>query len=278
MARTGRSGDPGMKPSAALKIADHQALLGRAEARGDELCRDEVIELLGSGGPPDEELAAWRAAGADRYLLRFETSDRRLYEQIHPSLPHRRSDRFEILRTLGRLGYEVGSGVMIGIPGQTYDSLADDLERFLPDRTVLARRSTPVEQITRWCRRNQVVAGLLLTVATTLMLGIVASSFFAASASRAAKAAVQSRDEADRQRQRAGLLLLDRLVAHEAGELADRARRVDERPAAGALAGPRADAPQHRREGQVLAQLAHPVLVVPVGDVVEELRDRTMRS
>lgn len=85
---------------------------------------------LSLGERPDEELAAWRAAGADRYLLRFETSDRRLYEQIHPSLPHRRSDRFEILRTLGRLGYEVGSGVMIGIPGQTYDSLADDIERF----------------------------------------------------------------------------------------------------------------------------------------------------
>jgi len=40
------------------------------------------------------------------------------------------SDRLAILRGLGQLGYEVGSGVMIGIPGQTYESLAEDIERF----------------------------------------------------------------------------------------------------------------------------------------------------
>jgi len=74
-----------------------------------------------------EELATWRAAGADRYLLRFETSNRRLYERIHPPLPGRRSDRFAILHQLRELGYEVGSGVMIGIPGQTYADLADDI-------------------------------------------------------------------------------------------------------------------------------------------------------
>jgi biotin synthase len=85
---------------------------------------------LSLGERPDEDLATWRAAGADRYLLRFETSDPRLYEKIHPSLPGRRSDRFAILGTLRRLGYEVGSGVMIGIPGQTYESLADDIETF----------------------------------------------------------------------------------------------------------------------------------------------------
>ena len=89
---------------------------------------------LSLGERDDEELAAWRAAGADRYLLRFETSNRTLYERIHPALsrqeclPHR--DRLAILATLRRLGYEVGSGVMIGIPGQTYDDLADDIELF----------------------------------------------------------------------------------------------------------------------------------------------------
>lgn len=87
-----------------------------------------VTLSLGERG--DRELAAWREAGADRYLLRFETSDRRLYDRIHPSLPQRRSDRFAILHTLRDLGYEVGSGVMIGIPGQSFDSLANDIETF----------------------------------------------------------------------------------------------------------------------------------------------------
>jgi len=98
---------------------------------------------LSLGERDDDELAAWRTAGADRYLLRFETSNRALYERIHPSqanvpsaakqsgasapFNHR---RLAILATLRRLGYEVGSGVMIGIPGQTYDDLADDIELF----------------------------------------------------------------------------------------------------------------------------------------------------
>jgi biotin synthase len=111
---------------------------------------------LSLGERDDEELAAWRRAGADRYLLRFETSNRELYERIHPpraDVPsaakrpidvdsHRLAaagtaarggagrDRLAILATLGRLGYEVGSGVMIGIPGQTYDDLANDIELF----------------------------------------------------------------------------------------------------------------------------------------------------
>jgi len=75
------------------------------------------------------DYAQWRAAGADRYLLRFETSDRVLFERIHPHARDGR-DRLGILGDLRGLGYEVGSGVMIGIPGQTYASLAGDIARF----------------------------------------------------------------------------------------------------------------------------------------------------
>ncbi len=85
---------------------------------------------LSLGERPAEGLAIWRAAGADRYLIRFETSNRSLYEEIHPPLPGKRSDRFAILRLLEHLGYETGSGIMIGIPGQTYESLVDDIVMF----------------------------------------------------------------------------------------------------------------------------------------------------
>lgn len=85
---------------------------------------------LSLGERSDEDLELWREAGADRYLLRFETSNREIYERIHPPLPGRISDRIEMLRQLKRLGYETGSGVMIGIPGQTYDDLASDLRMF----------------------------------------------------------------------------------------------------------------------------------------------------
>jgi biotin synthase len=85
---------------------------------------------LSLGERPDADLAAWRKAGADRYLLRFETSDEGLYRPIHPDLPGLKSDRFAILHTLVELGYEAGSGIMIGIPGQTYANVAADIDAF----------------------------------------------------------------------------------------------------------------------------------------------------
>ncbi len=85
---------------------------------------------LSLGERTREELACWREAGADRYLIRFETSNRELFGRIHPPVPDGQRDRFEVLADLRELGYEVGSGVMIGIPGQSYEDLARDVERF----------------------------------------------------------------------------------------------------------------------------------------------------
>lgn len=85
---------------------------------------------LSLGERPDEDLIAWREAEANRYLIRFETSNRDLYERIHPPLGDHHSDRFVILKNLKKLGYEVGSGIMIGIPGQSYEDLARDILAF----------------------------------------------------------------------------------------------------------------------------------------------------
>ena len=85
---------------------------------------------LSLGERSESDLRLWREAGADRYLLRLETSNRALYERIRPSLPGRASDRPALLRQLAQMGYEIGSGVMIGIPGQTYTDLAADILLF----------------------------------------------------------------------------------------------------------------------------------------------------
>nr|WP_072282960.1 [FeFe] hydrogenase H-cluster radical SAM maturase HydE [Syntrophotalea acetylenivorans] len=85
---------------------------------------------LSLGERSREELALWREAGADRYLLRFETSNETLYQRIHPARPGIDINRIELLKIIGELGYEVGSGVMVGIPGQTYEDLANDIELF----------------------------------------------------------------------------------------------------------------------------------------------------
>ncbi len=77
-----------------------------------------------------DELTCWQEAGADRYFLRFETSNRALFERIHPSLPGKISDRVALLYALKKIGYETGSGIMIGLPGQTYSDLARDILLF----------------------------------------------------------------------------------------------------------------------------------------------------
>ena len=89
-----------------------------------------VAVTLSLGERTSEELRAWREAGADRYLLRFETSNSELFSRMHPPRGGQRPSRMSLLRQLGPLGYEVGSGVMIGIPGQSYEDLANDLELF----------------------------------------------------------------------------------------------------------------------------------------------------
>jgi len=90
----------------------------------------DLAVTLSLGERDDETLWRWKEAGADRYLLRFETSDRALYQTIHPDARGQVSDRFAILAQLRRLGYEVGSGVMVGLPGQSYESLAHDICTF----------------------------------------------------------------------------------------------------------------------------------------------------
>jgi biotin synthase len=85
---------------------------------------------LSLGEREDDDLRAWKEAGADRFLLRFETSDPGLYRRIHPSLPGTLSDRVAQLLRMREIGYEIGSGVMVGFPGQTWDILARDIELF----------------------------------------------------------------------------------------------------------------------------------------------------
>jgi biotin synthase len=70
----------------------------------------------------------WFDAGAHRYLLRIETTSEELFRNIHPDNEfHRFEDRFRALEYLKRAGYQAGTGVMIGLPGQTMENLADDL-------------------------------------------------------------------------------------------------------------------------------------------------------
>lgn len=83
---------------------------------------------LSLGERTEADTATWREAGADRYLLRFETSDLELFHHIHPGSPKGdEHPRVAQLRYMKAQGYEIGSGIMLGIPGQTLQSVVDDL-------------------------------------------------------------------------------------------------------------------------------------------------------
>jgi biotin synthase len=83
---------------------------------------------LSLGEQKEEVYRRWFKAGAHRYLLRIESSNPDLYRQYHPSDSiHEYARRLTSLKTLQRIGYQTGTGVMIGLPFQNTTDLADDL-------------------------------------------------------------------------------------------------------------------------------------------------------
>lgn len=114
-------------------------VLQSGEDRGyliDDICRLverikrelDVAVTLSMGELSPDDYKRLKDAGADRYLMRFETSDPELFRKLKPDSDQKK--RMELLRSLGEAGFQVGSGIMIGLPGQTPESIADDLFLF----------------------------------------------------------------------------------------------------------------------------------------------------
>lgn len=83
---------------------------------------------LSVGEQEPEVYRQWYEAGAHRYLLRVETSNPELYRKIHPdNKKHDFQRRLSCLKSLQDIGYQTGTGVMVGLPYQTLDDLAGDL-------------------------------------------------------------------------------------------------------------------------------------------------------
>ena len=94
------------------------ALLRRIKALG-------LVITLSIGERSREEYQMLRAAGADRFLLRIETTDAQLYARLHPGMSF--AHRLQCLQELRSLGYEVGTGCLVGLPGQSIESIARDI-------------------------------------------------------------------------------------------------------------------------------------------------------
>ncbi|MDO4184534.1 MAG: [FeFe] hydrogenase H-cluster radical SAM maturase HydE [Rhodospirillales bacterium] len=98
----------------------------------DKMCRIieaikkfDVAITLSIGERTYDEYKAFREAGADRYLMRIETTDKDLYHKLDPEMSWQH--RYDCLMMIKELGYELGSGIMVGLPEQTVESIADDL-------------------------------------------------------------------------------------------------------------------------------------------------------
>jgi len=90
--------------------------------------RYNLALTLSVGERPASDYRDWKLAGADRYLMRIESSDKKLYESIHQG--RTLSSRIKCLDVLRDLGYQVGSGIMVGFPGQTVSHIAQDIKFF----------------------------------------------------------------------------------------------------------------------------------------------------
>jgi biotin synthase len=93
-----------------------------------EMSNGELGITLSCGEQTLETYLQWRSSGAHRYLLRIESSNQEMYRKIHPEDDqHNFEHRLQALQDLRTAGFQVGTGVMIGLPFQRMEDLADDL-------------------------------------------------------------------------------------------------------------------------------------------------------
>jgi biotin synthase len=90
-----------------------------------EIKKDNIAISLSIGELSYDDYMVLKDAGADRFLLRIETTDKELYHKLNPNMSW--ENRVRCLNNLRDLRYEVGSGCLVGLPGQTIESLADDI-------------------------------------------------------------------------------------------------------------------------------------------------------
>ncbi len=86
---------------------------------------NDVAVTLSLGERPLDDYRAFRVAGADRYLLKHETANGKLYRRLHPGRTLKQ--RVRILEFLQSIGYQIGSGNIVGLPGQTNEDLCADI-------------------------------------------------------------------------------------------------------------------------------------------------------
>lgn len=165
--------------SGEIENEKHTLFIARVIESVAALSLNKLGLTLSLGEQEEKVYKLWREAGAHRYLLRIETSNPDLYAQLHPA-SHSFSRRLECLRSLRRLNYQTGSGVMIGLPGQTWQDLANDILFFQNEDLdmigmgpYIPHRDTPLgknAELTQEYKQTQLLKGLKMIACARLQL------------------------------------------------------------------------------------------------------------
>ena len=130
----------------------------------------DVAVTLSLGERDFAEYKLWKKAGADRYLLKHEIADKDKYNNLHPGMSY--EERIKRLRWLKELGYQTGSGNIIGLPEQNEETIAQDIELFkdldlemIGIGPLIAHGRTPLKNV-----ENGSVKMTLKTMAITRLL------------------------------------------------------------------------------------------------------------
>lgn len=131
----------------------------------------DVAITLSIGERSFDDYKAFKESGADRYLIRIETTDKNLYKEMHPNMSF--ENRVRCLKDLKTLGYEVGTGCLVGLPSQTIESLACDILFFQEINAdmigigpFIAHPQTPLKN----CANGDLTLSLKVMALTRIML------------------------------------------------------------------------------------------------------------
>lgn len=130
----------------------------------------DMAVTLSVGERRREDYESWKEAGADRYLLKIETSDAGLYRELHLGMSF--ENRIRCLRDLAELGYQTGSGNIVGLKGQTLASLAGDI-RFFKQGNFDMISISPFIPHPQTALGNEPAGDLMMTLKMTALARIV---------------------------------------------------------------------------------------------------------
>ena len=142
-----------------------------------EISNNALGITLSLGEQQYDTYKKWYDAGAHRYLLRIETSNKKLYKKLHPS-SHNFDTRFNCLKHLKDIGYQVGTGVMVGLPFQTTEDMINDV-LFYKDFNIdmvgmgpyLKHNDTPLaREVKNYSEKKQLKLGLKIIAITRILL------------------------------------------------------------------------------------------------------------